>query len=96
MRMFVLAALIAPLLAACAGDPLVMRSIQHTVVMPEEILFNCPTVTDLPESRTLTDVQVARLIVQLYQNNATCKNSMVALRQFLEAAQRTTTTQEGQ
>lgn len=93
MRMFVLAALVAPLLSACAGDPVVLRSTQHVVVMPEETMFNCPTVTELPESRTLTDIQVARLIVQLYQNNTTCKNSMVALRQFLEAAQQAITPQ---
>lgn len=91
MRMFVLAALVTPLLASCAREQ-VIRTTQHIVVMPEEALFNCPS-PDLPESRTLTDVQVARLIVQLYQNNATCKNSMIALRQFLETAQRTTQAQ---
>lgn len=89
MRMFVLAILIAPLLGACGSKPPVLRSTQHIVVMPEESMFNCP-VASLPESRTLTDIQVARLIVQLYQNNMTCKNSMTALRTFLENAQRTT------
>lgn len=88
MRMFVLGALIAPLLAACGSSP-TLRTTQHVVVMPEELMFNCPAAV-LPESRTLTDVQVARLIVQLYQNNTTCNNSMTALRTFLETAQRTT------
>ena len=76
-------------LAACGSDPVVVRSTQHQIVMPEESMFNCPTVDTLPSSRTLTDVQVARLIVQLYQNNTTCKNSITALREFLEKAKAT-------
>lgn len=76
-------------LAACGSDPVVVRSTQHQIVMPEESLFNCPTVDTLPPSRTLTDVQVARLLVQLYQNNTTCKNSITALREFLEKAKAT-------
>jgi hypothetical protein len=56
--------------------------------MPQESMFNCPTLASFPEPRTLTDVQVARLIVQLYQNNTTCRNSMTTLRQFLENAKK--------
>lgn len=82
--------LVAPLLlAACASEPVVVRSTQQIVVMPQESMFHCPTVATFPETRTLTDVQVARLIVQLYQNNTTCRNSMNSLRQFLENAKRT-------
>jgi hypothetical protein len=88
MRKMILAA---PLfLMACGTDDLVVRSTQHQVVMPEESMFNCPTVDQLPATRTLTDVQVARLIVQLYQNNTICKNSMTTLRQFLDNARSTT------
>jgi hypothetical protein len=87
MRKFVL---VAPLfLVACASEPVVVRSTQYQVVMPQESMFNCPTVASFPDSRTLTDVQVARLIVQLYQNNTTCRNSMNTLRQFLENAKKT-------
>ena len=87
MRKFIL---VAPfLLVACASEPVVVRSVQHQVIMPQESMFNCPTLASFPEPRTLTDVQVARLIVQLYQNNTTCRNSMTTLRQFLENAKRT-------
>ena len=79
------------LLAACGTEAVVVRSVQHQVVMPEESLFNCPTVDQLPPTRNLTDVQVARLVVQLYQNNTTCKNSMTTLRKFLEDAKNSTT-----
>ena len=88
MRKMILAAPL--LLIACGTDDLVVRSTQHQVVMPEESMFNCPTVDQLPATRTLTDVQVARLIVQLYQNNTICKNSMTTLRQFLDNARSTT------
>ena len=87
MRKFVLAA---PLfLVACASEPVVVRSTQQVVVIPERSMFNCPTIATFPDSRTLTDVQVARLIVQLYQNNTVCRNSMNTLREFLESAKRT-------
>jgi hypothetical protein len=83
--------LAAPLfLMACGTDSVVVRSTQHQIVMPEESMFNCPTVDQLPATRTLTDVQVARLIVQLYQNNTTCRNSMTTLRKFLEDAKNST------
>lgn len=87
MRALLLLPLIA--LAACGSDPVVVRSTQHQIVMPQESLFTCPTIDTLPPSRTLTDVQVARLLVQLYQNNTTCKNSINALREFLEKAKAT-------
>jgi uncharacterized protein YcfL len=77
-------------LAACGTDSVVVTSTRQQVVMPEEAMFNCPTVDQLPATRNLTDVQVARLIVQLYQNNTTCKNSMTTLRKFLEDAKNTT------
>lgn len=87
MRRFVL---VAPfLLIGCASEPVVVRSTQQVVIMPERSMFNCPTIATFPDSRTLTDVQVARLIVQLYQNNTVCRNSMNTLREFLENAKRT-------
>jgi hypothetical protein len=89
MRMSLLA--LPLLLAACGTEAVVVRSTQHMVVMPEESLFNCPTVDQMPATRNLTDVQVARLIVQLYQNNTTCKNSMTSIRKFLEDARNATT-----
>ncbi len=83
--------LIFPLiLTSCASTPVVVRSIQHHVVVPEEGMYNCPIVEKLPPSKTLTDIQVARLIVQLYQNNKTCKNSIDAIKNFLEKAKATT------
>lgn len=75
------------LLSACASpDPVVVTSTKYRVVVPEESMFACDTVSRFPESRTLTDLQVARLLVELHQNNVRCRNSMQAIRHFLEDA----------
>jgi hypothetical protein len=74
------------LLSACASDPVVVTSTKYRVVIPEESMFACDTVSQFPEARTLTDLQVARLLVELHQNNVRCKNSVQAIRQFLDDA----------
>lgn len=76
---------LAVLLAACASDP-VVTSTRYRVVLPEESMYSCETVSQFPNPRTLTDLQVARLLVDLHQNNVRCRNSMDAIRQFLEDA----------
>lgn len=79
-------ALSALLLLSACGDTAVVTSVRHTVVMPQENMFECNVVEVFPESSTLTDLQVARLLIRLYENNIGCKNSIDALRRFLEAA----------
>lgn len=75
------------LLSACASpDPVVVTSTKYRVVVPDENMFACDTVSQFPEPRTLTDLQVARLLVDLHQNNVRCRNSIVAIRHFLEDA----------
>jgi hypothetical protein len=74
------------LLSACASDPVVVTSTKYRVVIPEESMFACDTVSQFPEARTLTDLQVARLLVELHQNNVRCKNSVQAIRHFLDDA----------
>ena len=72
------------LVSACASDPAVVTSTKYRVVIPDESMFACDVVSQFPEARTLTDLQVARLIVELHQNNVRCRNSVVAIRQFLD------------
>lgn len=79
-------ALSALLLLVACGERAVVTSVRHTVVMPQESMFNCNVIDVFPEPATLTDLQVARLLIQLYENNVGCKNSMDALRRFLETA----------
>lgn len=75
------------LLSACGStDSVVVTSTKYRVVVPDETMFACDSVSQFPEARTLTDLQVARLLVELHQNNVRCRNSVVAIRQFLEDA----------
>ena len=75
------------LLTACTSpEPVVVTSTKYRVVMPEDSMFTCETVSRFPEPRTLTDLQVARLLAELHQNNVRCRNSMQAIRQFLDDA----------
>ena len=74
------------LVSACASEPAVVTTTRYRVVMPDESMFACDTVSRFPEARTLTDLQVARLMVELHQNNIRCRNNMNAIHQFLEDA----------
>lgn len=89
--------LIAPLLAlmlmACA-ETNVIRSTQNQVVMPPTEYFRCETVSSFPTIETLTDIQVANLLVNLYQNNRECRLNIQAIRAYLEEAKRTIETQQ--
>lgn len=78
------------LFAACSTPEPVLTTVRHRVVMPEESMFQCETVQSFPESRTLTDLQVARLLVELHQNNVRCRNSLESVKAFLERAQQET------
>lgn len=55
-------------------------------------MYNCEIVDTFPDTTTLTDTQVARFIVTLYQNNVQCRNSIDAIRTFLENARATINT----
>jgi uncharacterized protein YcfL len=89
--LFILSLLV---LVGCGNTPLTIRSTQNVLVTPEEGMYNCEVVDTFPNTTTLTDSQVARLIVSLYQNNMQCRNSIDAIRTFLENARTTINSQE--
>ena len=80
----VLFALLAILIAGCSSGEPPVTTVRHRVVLPEESMYACDTVERFPDSRTLTDLQVARLLVELHQNNVRCRNSIETIRRFLE------------
>lgn len=82
---FILAAM---LLAGCQTTQSVVKT-KLTVVMPDSALYNCPKIKNLPSVKGLTDVKIAKLILELYKNNVTCANSVEAIQKFLEEAQKT-------
>ena len=74
------------LLASCNDQTQVIKSYRHMVVHPDEAMYYCPVVKEFPNWKTLTDSQVAKLVVQLHKNNLTCKSSIESIRQFLKNA----------
>lgn len=72
------------MLAGCQTEQAITKT-QLQVVIPDRSLFACPT-TKYPNPDTLTDVEVAKLLVTLQRNNADCKRNMNAIRTYLEDA----------
>lgn len=77
------------LLAGCNSDQQVVTSYKYMVVHPSEVMYYCPVVKEFPNWKTLTDSQVAKLVVQLHKNNLTCKSSIESIRAFLNKAEET-------
>jgi hypothetical protein len=71
---------------ALGGCSYELRTDRHVVVQPPAELLTCP-VAKLPQTRHLTDRQVARLISRLYHDNMTCKQTLEAVKQYLQDAQ---------
>lgn len=69
---------------------------QNVVVLPSNALYNCPKPAYWPKTETLTDVEVAKLIRTLYANNVQCRNSLYAIRKFLNSANETVNRRNGQ
>jgi uncharacterized lipoprotein YajG len=74
------------LLASCNDQTQVVTTYRHMVVHPDEAMYYCPVVKEFPNWKTLTDSQVAKLVVQLHKNNLTCKSSIESIRKFLNEA----------
>jgi uncharacterized lipoprotein YajG len=74
------------LLAACNDQPQIVQSYKYMVVHPSELMYYCPVLEQFPNWKTLTDSQVAKLIVQLQKNNLTCKSSIESIKDFLNSA----------
>lgn len=77
-------------LAGCATapPPQVIVKTEQVVIMPDKALFNCPNVRRFPDPDKLTDVQVAKLLVTLHQNNTNCQKNINSIYQFLDGAKR--------
>lgn len=75
-------------LGGCQTTEQVITKTELQVVIPDRTLFNCPSVS-YPKSDTLTDVEVAKLLVSFQRSNAECKRNMNAIKKFLEEAKKT-------
>lgn len=56
------------------------------VITPPEQMYDCPITKQWPNWQTLNDTDVARTIVELYKNNTRCKNSIDAIKKYLDSA----------
>ena len=72
------------LLAGCNEEKQIIYTYRWAVVHPDEAMYNCPVLKEFPNWKTLTDAQVAKVVVQLYKNNLTCKSSIESIREFLD------------
>ena len=75
------------LLTSCNDQNQIITSYKYMVVHPDEAMYNCPVLKEFPNWKTLTDAQVAKVVVQLYKNNLTCKSSIESIREYLNKAE---------
>ena len=83
MKKYIL--ILALLLAGC-NETQTISTYKYMVLKPDEAMYNCPVLKQFPNWKTLTDSQVAKVIIQLQKNNLTCKSSVESIRKFLEEA----------
>lgn len=82
--------LVALVLSGCQTADVQMLTVKEQVVItPSESMYNCPTISSLPDPKTLTDLQVAKLLFELNKNNSVCKNSITSIKKYLEEAKKT-------
>jgi hypothetical protein len=74
---------------AKAPPPQVLTKTEVQVYIPERAMFYCQNVRHFPNSETLTDVQVAKLIVELHKKNTECQKNMNTIYKTLETAKKT-------
>ena len=63
---------------------------KQVVIMPDESLFHCPDVRHFPDPSSLTDIEVAKLLVNLKANNTLCQKNINSIHEFLTNAKKTT------
>jgi hypothetical protein len=74
-------------LAGCASKPpQVITKTELQVYVPDRSLFYCQNVRRFPNPDTLTDAQVAKLLVELHSKNTECQKNMNAIYKTLDEA----------
>ena len=77
-------------LAGCASKPpQTLIKTEQVVIMPDKSLFYCPNVRSFPNPETLTDAEVAKLLVTLHKNNTDCQKNINTIWKTLDAAKKT-------
>ena len=87
MKVIIIAAA-ALALAGCSPTTQVVTKTQLEVFMPDSSLFQCQSIKKFPNPDTLTDVAVAKLVVDLHGKNVECRKNMDAIHKTLDAAKK--------
>lgn len=85
MKKFIAIAL-AVVVSGCSSTSQLITKEKLMVVEPDRSLYNCPTIARYPNPETLTDVEVAKLMVSMERNNSECRRNMKAIQNYLEQA----------
>ena len=88
-KLLTISAIILPLfLTACQTTPTVVNNTQTIVISPPESLFNCPQLNrmSLPDPTTLTNRQIADILVKLEKYNRICGINMNQIQAYIERA----------
>jgi hypothetical protein len=88
--MKILIAVVAMLaLTACASKPRqVITKTEIQVYVPDRSMFYCQNVRRFPNPDTLTDAQVAKLLVELHSKNTECQKNVNSLYKTLDEAKK--------
>jgi len=81
-------------LTGCTQSAVTLLAPEYKVIKAPDALYNCPVENKFPKADKLTDQQVGALILKLQRNNMTCKQSIDALRQFYDDAEKTLATKK--
>lgn len=81
--------LLSSLLLGGCSQTVSLLTPEYKLVKAPDSLYQCPTITKFPDSNTLTDEQVGKLLVKLQKNNLACKNSSDAVHKFYNDAEQT-------
>lgn len=77
-------------LAGCANKPpQTLVKTEQVVIVPDKSLFYCPNVRRFPNPDTLTDAQVAELLVTLHKNNTSCQKNINTIWRTIDDAKKT-------
>ena len=82
------------LLTGCSQTAVQLLTPEYKVIKAPDDLYNCPVETKFPKAETLTNKQVGNLVLKLQKNNVTCKQSLDAVRQFYDDAEKTINTKK--
>lgn len=76
------------LIVSGCGQTTFLTKEKPIVVMPTSEMFVCPDTVVIPDVNTLTDIQVAQIIVELKTDLEVCRNKLKNLDTFLTEAKK--------